>query len=93
MFSAIMSRAWEDRLPTASAPTACDMAARTSGGRLVDVCTIKSKTLSDNWDNIPFYNRTYWRSVLALVPGQETSKFDSACEKLETRAGVFSCSS
>src|SRR5712692_3927013 len=41
----IMSRAWEDWVPGVSLPAAIAMAARTSGGRFVDVWVMSSNRL------------------------------------------------
>src|SRR6476646_4856537 len=48
MFCAMMFSAWAARVPEGSAPTADFMAARTSGGRSVDVRTMSWSTLSKN---------------------------------------------
>ena len=48
MFCAMIVSACDDRVPGCSAPIAPFMAARTSGGRSVDVLTIRSSTLSKN---------------------------------------------
>src|ERR1700688_4599700 len=45
MLDKIISSAWEDCVSGVSSLGAMDMAARTSGGRLVDVCVISSSKL------------------------------------------------
>src|SRR5262245_40971806 len=52
MFCAMIASACEDRVPAGSAPIAVFIAARTSGGRSVDVRTMSWSTLSKNEGNI-----------------------------------------
>jgi hypothetical protein len=42
----MMLRAWDERVDAGSSEMACRMAARTSGGRSVEVFTIRSRTES-----------------------------------------------
>jgi hypothetical protein len=52
MFCAMMFSACDERVPTGSAATAVLIAARTSGGRSVEVRTISCSTLSKKSGNI-----------------------------------------
>ena len=52
MFSAMTAMAWAALVPGASMPVACFIAARTSGGRSVDVRVMRSTMLSKKAGNI-----------------------------------------
>ncbi len=52
MFWAMIFSAWAERVPELSASMASRIAARTSGGKSVDVLTMRCRTLSKNEDGI-----------------------------------------
>ena len=52
MFCAMIVSACDDRVPAGSAPSDVFIAARTSGGRSVEVRTISCRTLSKNEGSI-----------------------------------------
>src|SRR5690242_2042984 len=58
MFCAMMFSACEARVPAGSAPTATPIAARTSGGRSVDVRTMSCRTLSKKAGSIESFRRS-----------------------------------
>ncbi len=53
MFSAMIASAWPDWVAESSCPIATFIAARTSGGRSVEVLTISESTLSKNCGSMP----------------------------------------
>src|SRR5262249_42096696 len=53
MFCAMIVSACDERVPSGSLTSAVFIAARTSGGRSVDVLTMRSRTLSKNLGSIP----------------------------------------
>src|SRR5262245_40990832 len=57
MFCAMMVSACEDRVPSGSPPSAAFIAARTSGGKSVDVRTMSCRMLSKKTDGI---RAVYW---------------------------------
>src|SRR5437588_302442 len=57
MFSAMIVSACDDLVPAGSAPSAVFIAARTSGGRSVEVRTTSCRTLSKNDGSI---REVYW---------------------------------
>ena len=60
MFCAMIVSAWAERVPVSSCPMAALTAARTSGGRSVDVLTMRSRTESKNCGSIRQSSRN-WR--------------------------------
>src|SRR5580693_5653219 len=61
----IMSNAWEDCVSGVSSLAAMFMAARTSGGRLVEVCVISSSRLPAR-NSISLPPQTYYFTLLSV---------------------------
>src|SRR5207247_10236671 len=62
IFWAMIVSAWDERLPSGSAPSAVFIAARTSGGRSVEVRTMSWSTLSKKEGDI---RAVYWLGAVA----------------------------
>ena len=71
MFCAMIVSAWDARDPTASEPSAVFMAARTSGGRSVEVRTMSWRTLSKKDGNM---GASIIKSQLTSLKSQGTPK-------------------
>src|SRR6266851_7185665 len=75
MLDKIMSNAWEDCVSGVSSLAAMDIAARTSGGRLVDVCVISSSRLpARNSISLPL--QTCYFTLLRAESSERSSRLE-----------------